>query len=68
MTNKHRIVRLSEFLHVATANAVIGAVMGYGSSRVIQPGDVTLVIGATGVTGRVAVTGEILRRKRVIVP
>jgi NADPH:quinone reductase-like Zn-dependent oxidoreductase len=57
--NKSRIVKLPNSLADATAaalpNAVIGAAMGLKFKADIQPGDVVLINGATGFTGRVAV-------------
>ncbi|MDQ6480097.1 zinc-binding dehydrogenase [Dyadobacter sp. LHD-138] len=57
--HKDRIVRLPESLDNATAaalpNAVIGAAMGLKFKANIHTGDVVLINGATGVTGRVAV-------------
>lgn len=56
---KSRIVKLPEGLDDASAaalpNAVIGAAMGLKFKADIQPGDVVLINGATGFTGRVAV-------------
>lgn len=55
---KDRIVKIPEGLDDATAaalpNAVIGAAMGLKFKADIQPGDVVLINGATGFTGRVA--------------
>lgn len=57
--HKNRIVKLPTELDDATAaalpNAVIGAAMGLRFKADIQPGDIVLVNGATGFTGRVAV-------------
>ena len=57
--DKHRIVVLPEGLDDAIAaalpNAVIGAAMALRFKADIQPGDVVLINGATGFTGRVAV-------------
>ena len=57
--DKDRIVKVPKELDDATAaalpNAVIGAAMGLRFRADIQPGDVVLVNGATGFTGRVAV-------------
>jgi NADPH:quinone reductase-like Zn-dependent oxidoreductase len=57
--HKSRIVKIPEGLDDATAaalpNAVIGATMGLKFKADIQPGDVILINGATGFTGRVAV-------------
>jgi NADPH:quinone reductase-like Zn-dependent oxidoreductase len=57
--HKDRIVKLPTELDDATAaalpNAVIGAAMGLRFKADIQPGDIVLVNGATGFTGRVAV-------------
>jgi len=57
--HKSRIVKLPDELDDITAaalpNAVIGAAMGLKFKADIQPGDVVLVNGATGFTGRVAV-------------
>ncbi|WP_184543272.1 quinone oxidoreductase family protein [Mucilaginibacter sp. FT3.2] len=56
---KHRIVKLpagiSDATAAALANAVIGAAMGLRFKANIKPGDVVLINGATGFTGRVAV-------------
>lgn len=56
---KDRIVPIPATLDDATAaalpNAVIGAAMGLKFKADIQPGDVVLINGATGFTGRVAV-------------
>jgi len=56
---KDRIVKIPEGLDDASAaalpNAVIGAAMGLKFKADIQPGDVVLINGATGFTGRVAV-------------
>jgi NADPH:quinone reductase-like Zn-dependent oxidoreductase len=57
--NKRHMVKLPAELDDATAaalpNAVIGAAMGLRFKAGIQPGDVVLINGATGFTGRVAV-------------
>ena len=57
--DKNRIVKLPSGLSDATAaalaNAVIGAAMALRFKAGIQPGDVVLINGATGFTGRVAV-------------
>ncbi|QEM09406.1 zinc-binding alcohol dehydrogenase family protein [Mucilaginibacter rubeus] len=57
--HKSRIVKLPDELDDITAaalpNAVIGAAMGFKFKADIQPGDVVLINGATGFTGRVAV-------------
>jgi NADPH:quinone reductase-like Zn-dependent oxidoreductase len=59
LIEKDRIVKLPTHLDDATAaamaNAVIGSAMGLRFKAAIQPGDVVLVNGATGFTGRVAV-------------
>lgn len=56
---KDRIVKLPEGIADATAaalpNAVIGSAMGLKFKADIQPGDVVLINGATGFTGRIAV-------------
>jgi NADPH:quinone reductase-like Zn-dependent oxidoreductase len=56
---KDKIVKLpagvSDATAAALANAVIGAAMGLRFKADIQPGDVVLINGATGFTGRVAV-------------
>jgi NADPH:quinone reductase-like Zn-dependent oxidoreductase len=56
---KDRIVKVPDGLDDAVAaalpNAVIGAAMGLRFKADIQPGDVVLINGATGFTGRVAV-------------
>lgn len=57
--HKDRVVKLPDGLDDATAaalpNAVIGAAMGLKFKAAIQPGDIVLINGATGFTGRVAV-------------
>jgi NADPH:quinone reductase-like Zn-dependent oxidoreductase len=57
--DKSRIVALPDGLDDATAaalpNAVIGAAMALKFKADIQPGDVVMINGATGFTGRVAV-------------
>jgi NADPH:quinone reductase-like Zn-dependent oxidoreductase len=57
--DKDRIVKIPDGLDDATAaalpNAVIGAAMGLKFKADIQAGDVVLINGATGFTGRVAV-------------
>jgi NADPH:quinone reductase-like Zn-dependent oxidoreductase len=57
--DKDRMVKLPAGLDDATAaalpNAIIGAAVGLRFKADIQPGDVVLVNGATGFTGRVAV-------------
>lgn len=57
--HKDRVVKLPAKLDDATAaalpNAVIGAAMGLRFKADMQPGDVVLINGATGFTGRVAV-------------
>jgi len=57
--HKHRIVKipggLSDAVAAALPNAVIGAAMGLIFKAGMQPGDVVLINGATGFTGRVAV-------------
>jgi NADPH:quinone reductase-like Zn-dependent oxidoreductase len=56
---KERMVKLPERLNDATAaalaNAVMGAAMGLKFKAKIQSGDVVLINGATGFTGRVAI-------------
>ena len=56
---KDRAVKLPEGIDDATAaalpNAVIGSAMGLKFKADIQPGDIVLINGATGFTGRVAV-------------
>jgi NADPH:quinone reductase-like Zn-dependent oxidoreductase len=56
---KDRVVAIPDGVDDATAaalaNAVIGAAMGLRMKADIQPGDVVLINGATGFTGRVAV-------------
>jgi len=56
---KSRIVKLPDGLDDASAaalpNAVIGAAMGLKFKAGIRPGDVVLINGATGFTGRIAV-------------
>jgi NADPH:quinone reductase-like Zn-dependent oxidoreductase len=69
---KDRIVKLPDGLDDATAaalpNAVIGAAMGLKFKADIQPGDVVLINGATGFTGRVAVQiAKYYGAKKVIV-
>jgi NADPH:quinone reductase-like Zn-dependent oxidoreductase len=57
--DKERMVKLPERLNDATAaalaNAVMGAAMGLKFKAKIQSGDVVLINGATGFTGRVAI-------------
>jgi NADPH:quinone reductase-like Zn-dependent oxidoreductase len=57
--HKGRIVKIPKELDDATAaslpNAVFGAALGLKFKADIQPGDVVLINGATGFTGRVAV-------------
>ncbi len=57
--NKDRIVQLPAKLSDATAaalpNAVIGAAMGLRFKAEMRPGEIVLINGATGFTGRVAV-------------
>jgi NADPH:quinone reductase-like Zn-dependent oxidoreductase len=57
--HKNRIVKLPDDLGDVTAaalpNAVVGAAMGLKFKADIQQGDVVLINGATGFTGRVAV-------------
>ncbi|MDB5150197.1 MAG: zinc-binding alcohol dehydrogenase family protein [Mucilaginibacter sp.] len=57
--DKNRIVKipdgLDDTIAAALPNAVIGAAMGLKFKADIKPGDVVLVNGATGFTGRVAV-------------
>jgi NADPH:quinone reductase-like Zn-dependent oxidoreductase len=57
--DKDRIVKIPDGLDDVSAaalpNAVIGAAMGLKFKADIQPGDVVLINGATGFTGRVAV-------------
>jgi len=59
LIDKDRIVKVPEGLDDATAaalpNAVIGSAMGLKFKAEIQEGDVVLVNGATGFTGRIAV-------------
>lgn len=70
--HKDRIVKLPKELDDAIAaslpNAVFGAAMGLKFKADIQPGDVVLINGATGFTGRVAVQiAKHYGAKRVIV-
>jgi len=55
---KNRMVKLpagiSDANAAALANAVMGAAMGLRFKAAIQPGDIVLINGATGFTGRVA--------------
>ena len=59
LIEKDRIVKLpdgvSDAAAAALANAVIGSAMGLRFKADIQPGDVVLINGATGFTGKVAV-------------
>jgi NADPH:quinone reductase-like Zn-dependent oxidoreductase len=69
---KDRIVRVPDELNDAAAaalpNAVIGAAMGLRFKAHIQPGDVVLINGATGFTGRIAVQiAKHYGAKRIIV-
>jgi len=56
---KERIVpfpsQLSDATAAALPNAIIGAAMGLRFKAAIQPGEIVLINGATGFTGRVAV-------------
>jgi NADPH:quinone reductase-like Zn-dependent oxidoreductase len=70
--DKDRTVAIPDALDDATAaalpNAVIGAAMGLKFKADIQPGDVVLINGATGFTGRVAVQiAKYYGAKKVIV-
>ncbi|MFT3824467.1 MAG: zinc-binding alcohol dehydrogenase family protein [Chitinophagaceae bacterium] len=70
--HKDRIVKIPEGIDDATAaalpNAVIGAAMALKFKAAIQPGDVVLINGATGFTGRVAVQiAKYYGAKKVIV-
>ncbi|RKR80776.1 NADPH:quinone reductase-like Zn-dependent oxidoreductase [Mucilaginibacter gracilis] len=70
--DSNRIVKIPEGLDNATAaalpNAVIGSAMGLRFKADIQPGDVVLINGATGFTGRVAVQiAKYYGAKKVIV-
>lgn len=70
--DKDLIVRIPEGLDDLTAaalpNAVIGAAMGLKFKAGIEPGDVVLINGATGFTGRVAVqVAKYYGAKKVIV-
>lgn len=70
--HKDRIVPLPKEIDDATAaalpNAIIGAAMGLRFKAGIQPGDVVLINGATGFTGRVAVQiAKYYGAKKVIV-
>ena len=70
--HKDRMVKLPEGLDDATAaalpNAVIGAAMGLRFKADIKPGNVVLINGATGFTGRVAVQiAKYYGAKKVIV-
>lgn len=70
--HKNRIVKIPENLDDATAaalpNAVFGAALGLRFKAEIKPGDVVLINGATGFTGRVAVQiAKYYGAKKVIV-
>jgi NADPH:quinone reductase-like Zn-dependent oxidoreductase len=70
--DKDRIVKLPDGVDDTTAaalpNAVIGAAMALRFKANIQPGDVVLINGATGFTGRVAVQiAKYYGAKKVIV-
>lgn len=70
--DKDRIVKIPDELDSPTAaalpNAVIGAAMALKFKANIQPGDVVLINGATGFTGRVAVQiAKHYRAKKIIV-
>jgi NADPH:quinone reductase-like Zn-dependent oxidoreductase len=70
--DKGRMVKIPDALDDVTAaalpNAVIGAAMGLRFRADIQPGDVVLINGATGFTGRVAVQlAKYYGAKKVIV-
>ncbi len=59
---------LSDVVAAALANAVMGAAMALRFKADIQPGDVVLINGATGFTGRVAVQiAKLYGAKKVIV-
>jgi NADPH:quinone reductase-like Zn-dependent oxidoreductase len=69
--HKDRMVKVPSALDDATAaalpNAVIGAAMGLRFKVDIRPGDVVLINGATGFTGRVAVQiAKLYGAKKVI--
>lgn len=59
VVDKNRIVKLPEGIDDATAAALPNAVMGAGAAlkyrAALQPGEVVLINGATGVTGMIAV-------------
>jgi NADPH:quinone reductase-like Zn-dependent oxidoreductase len=70
--HKNRIVKIPANLDDATAaalpNAVFGAALGLRFKAEIKPGDVVLINGATGFTGRVAVQiAKYYGAKKVIV-
>lgn len=70
--DKRRMVKIPHEVNDAVAaalpNAVIGAAMAFRYKAAIQPGDVVLINGATGFTGRVAVQiAKYYGAKKVIV-
>lgn len=65
------VIPVPEELDFATAaalpNAVMGSSMGLKFKGGMQPGDIVLINGATGVTGRIAVqVAKLYRAKRII--
>lgn len=72
VADKNKIVRIPEQLDFSTAaalpNAVMGSAMALKFKAGIQPGNVVLVNGATGITGRIAVQiAKVYGAKKIIV-
>ncbi|SIS91462.1 NADPH:quinone reductase [Chryseobacterium ureilyticum] len=72
VVDKNKIVRIPEQLDFSTAaalpNAVMGSAMALKFKARVQPGNVVLVNGATGITGRIAVQiAKVYGAKKIIV-
>lgn len=72
VADKNKIVRIPEQLDFSTAaalpNAVMGSAMALKFKAGVQPGNVVLVNGATGITGRIAVQiAKVYGAKKIIV-
>lgn len=72
VVDKNKIVRIPEQLDFSTAaalpNAVMGSAMALKFKAGIQPGNIVLVNGATGITGRIAVQiAKVYGAKKIIV-